>query len=620
LSLKYEGFQGPDDGHEVIRDGELLRQVRSPQVFADVVTINSQKYEVRFYSNPGALNHGLYQPHATSWISTIAVENPDAGAYNRLKVTRSTGDRVREAVYAWHEDTGEWQLESGNGLKRETLKRETQGTVQLETRQIFDPTSQLVKKTLLRVDDAPGQYRKVEEIEDPEGAKLSKVSFYDVKGRLVQVTQPDGSWEYIQYITDYKRWRVFSSYGNQVPTTSPALCRMTEYSYEPVSAPDDGSVRPFYPRCAVEYLKGQEVGRTYYVISPGEEQKIQCQTPGAAWNAPDNLTTVTRKYTDGPFADELQSIFYPDGTVELYQYEISGDNQRQTTTVSRGVPNAGRTAIVQGTKTITVIGIGADTLSRQVTDMSSGLSIDQEIHSTVDGKVRRVDYLDGTHESRTYGCCGLVETHVDRTGVETSFAYDDLDRVIATTRNGITEIQTLDPVGRILARTRQGTDGSQIVLERNTYDRAGRLVTNADVRTGPTAYAYASDGAGQRIVTATFADGGQKIETYAADGRLVKLTGSAVRPVRYGNDVEIESGVNREIRYEVRLDAAGNDTGEWVKDFRICSDATTNDNTPTAPPNPLSSMPKANYGSAKTPTVWSRCFEFMTVVYTGDTT
>jgi YD repeat-containing protein len=162
----------------------------------------------------------------------------------------------------------------------------------------------------------------------------------------------------------------------------------------------------------------------------------------------------------------------------------------------------------------------------------------------------------------------LVETHVDREGVETSFAYDALDRVIATTRNGITEIQTLDPVGRLLARTRQGTDGSQVVLERNTYDRAGRLIANADVRTGPTIYVYALDGVGQRIVTATFADGGQKIETYAADGRLVKLTGSATRPVRYGNDVEIESGVNREIRYEVKLDAAGNDTSEWVKVFR----------------------------------------------------
>jgi YD repeat-containing protein len=278
---------------------------------------------------------------------------------------------------------------------------------------------------------------------------------------------------------------------------------------QPVSAQDDGSIRPFYPRSAVEYLKGHEIKRTYYVISPGEEQKIQCQSPGGPWNAPNNLVTVTRKYTDGPFADELRSIFYPNGTVELYQYETSGDNQRQTNTVSRGVPNADRTAIVEGTKTVTVIGIGADTISRQVTDVRSGLIIDQEIHSIVNDRTHRVDYLDGSHEMRTYGCCGLMETRVDRTGIQTSFGYDDLDRVILAVRNGITEIQTLDPVGRMLSRTRQGTDGSQIMLVRNTYDQSGRLVAKTDVRTGATTYAYVFDSAGQRVVTATLADGGQ---------------------------------------------------------------------------------------------------------------
>ena len=498
-ALKYEGFQGVEEGLEFIRDGEVLRQVRSPQVLADIVTVNAQKYEVHFYSNPGALNNGLYQPNPADWISTITVENPDVGAYNRLKVTRTSGDRVREAIYAYHEDTSEWQLETGNGLKKETLKRETQGTVQLETRQVFDPAGQLVKKRLVRTDAAPGQYRKVEEIEDPDGAKLGKISYYDVNGRLVQVTQPDGSWEYTQYTAEYKKWRVFSSYGNQVPTTSPALCRMTEYAYEPVSVQDDGSVRSAHPRCAVDYLKGQEIARTFYVISPGEERKIQCQTPGAAWNAPDNLVTVTRKYTDGPFANELKSVSYPDGTVDLYQYEISGDNQRLTTTIYRGGPNADRNGIVKGTKTVTVIGLGAETILRQVTDVESGLLVEQEVHTTPDDakNAHRIDYLDGTHETSTYGCCGLVETYADRDGMVTSYAYDTLDRIMATTRNGITEMQALDPVNRVLSRTRQGSDGNQIVLERNTYDLAGRVLTKADVRSGRTTFAYAIDGSGR---------------------------------------------------------------------------------------------------------------------------
>jgi RHS repeat-associated protein len=111
---------------------------------------------------------------------------------------------------------------------------------------------------------------------------------------------------------------------NQPATTDPSLCRLTEYTYQPVSPRDDGSVRPRWPRCVIEYLKGREIKRTYYVISLGEERKIECQTPGAAWDALDNLVTVARKFTDGFFADELRSILKPDGTIELYEYGFSG--------------------------------------------------------------------------------------------------------------------------------------------------------------------------------------------------------------------------------------------------------------------------------------------------------
>ncbi len=89
------------------------------------------------------------------------------------------------------------------------------------------------------------------------------------------MTNPDGSWEYTQYTPAGAKWRVFSSYGNQLPTTAPGLCRMSEYAYQPLAPQDDGTVRPRWPRCVVDYLKGREIGRTYYVISLGEERKIQ---------------------------------------------------------------------------------------------------------------------------------------------------------------------------------------------------------------------------------------------------------------------------------------------------------------------------------------------------------
>jgi RHS repeat-associated protein len=570
LALKYEGFEDAEHGVEVIRDGEMLRQVKSPQVLADIVVINARKYEVRFYNNPGVFRDGLYHPQARDLRSTTVIENPDSRVFNRLKVTRKNGEKSREAVYAWHQETSEWALESGGGLKRESLKRGTQDIAKVDTRQITDARGNLVKKTIRRVEEVLGKYSKVEDIEDPDGAQLRKTVLYDAEGKLVQEIHPDGAWEYYQYNDKRQKWRVFSSYLNQDPTTDPALCRMTEYSYQAVGGKDDGSVRSAYPRCVVEYLKGQEIRRTYYVISAGEEQQIQCQTPGAAWDAPDNLVTITRKYIDGPFKDELKSVFYPDGTIELHAFEISVDGQRRTATVYKGQSNTDQTGVVKGTKTVTVIGIGSETIRRQVTDVASGLVIEQEDHSTVkdDTRAHRVDYLDGTHETRTYGCCGQVEAEVDRQGVETSYAYDDLDRVIATSRNGITEIATLDTMGRILARVRQADDGSQIVLERNTYDMAGRQIASVNAQGGQTLIAHSTDAQGQNLITTTYADGGQMSATYARDGRLIKMTGNAAKPVRYAWDVEADEGVGREMSAIVKLDGNGNDTSEWVRMYQ----------------------------------------------------
>jgi YD repeat-containing protein len=45
--------------------------------------------------------------------------------------------------------------------------------------------------------------------------------------------------------------------------------------------------------------------------------------------------------------------------------------------------------------------------------------------------------MDGTHETMNYSCCGL-SSKVDREGVTTTYAYDDLKRRTAETRLDIT--------------------------------------------------------------------------------------------------------------------------------------------------------------------------------------
>ncbi len=147
------------------------------------------------------------------------------------------------------------------------------------------------------------------------------------------------------------------------------------------------------------------------------------------------------------------------------------------------------------------------------------------------------------------------------------YAYDDLDRRFATTRNGISIIETFDAADRTWVRTRQGTDGTQMVLQRNTYDLAGRLLATSDARGGRKTYSYQTDEAGQRTVTTMFSDGGQKVETYGRDGRLLKVTGNAVAPIRYDYGVEADNGLNRAFTKSIKLDAAFQDTPEWSKTY-----------------------------------------------------
>jgi YD repeat-containing protein len=198
--------------------------------------------------------------------------------------------------------------------------------------------------------------------------------------------------------------------------------------------------------------------------------------------------------------------------------------------------------------------------------------IDQQIYSDYDEqqRPRRVTYLDGTFTQTTFGCCG-VESVTDRHDLTTSYGYDSLRRKISETRNNITTLYTYDGAAKIVMTTRQGTDASQVVLNKSLYDMAGRLIAETNALGVITTNIYSFDGQGQAVKTTKFAlgtpDESTRIETYAKDGRLVKVTGAGVNPVRYDYGVEQETGVYRKFVKEIKLDANFNDTTEWKKTY-----------------------------------------------------
>ena len=128
----------------------------------------------------------------------------------------------------------------------------------------------------------------------------------------------DGTWEYYVYDSHNHPTNIFSAFLNQGVTTNSASCRMIDNNYSTTvisGSGDAGNLDVSKPRRSIEYLLGQEIGRSYFVALPGERHQIRCVNPGAAWNDASNLVTITKVFTNGFYAKQIQSVLRPDGTI-----------------------------------------------------------------------------------------------------------------------------------------------------------------------------------------------------------------------------------------------------------------------------------------------------------------
>ncbi len=369
------------------------------------------------------------------------------------------------------------------------------------------------------------------------------------------VIQPSGFWQTYQYDSNQLVTNITSQFLNAVTNAAANLCRVDSYYYAPING-------ALFSQTAVETLLGQEVARTYYLTFPSEAQIIRCQTAGASWNAANNLVTTINYVATGPFAGNLQNQINPDGTVTSYQYTANGTTSL-TTTVSTGQPDSTGTNVALGTQTITVVDQFGQMVSNIVVDIASGFALVTDTYSSYDylDRPTQVTHLDGTTETTDYACCGISST-VDRAGTATTYAYDALKRQIGSTLNSITTSNTLDAAGNVLATTRTGTDSSQILQSQTAYDHAGRVILQTNSLLGVTSTTNTFDGSGQSVLTVTNPDGGTSITTYAQDGNIVSVSGTAVRPMNYLYGVDSNGYYTTAVAL-----SATNGTNEWTKTY-----------------------------------------------------
>ncbi|NLH71562.1 MAG: RHS repeat-associated core domain-containing protein [Verrucomicrobia bacterium] len=392
---------------------------------------------------------------------------------------------------------------------------------------------------------------------------------------LKLVIPPTGPWQrYDSYDQQGRPLVVVSQFLNAPTNADASVCYRTDHDYTPISGTGDDGSQPHIPRTTVQYLLGHEIGRSYTIIKPGEIRHIQCQTPGAAWDASDNLVTVRTFYTTGTFANYPRTIDDPGGTRQVYFYNRSGSgtNTTQTTVVLAGQPDpANATNILSGTVTTTVVGHLGQTLSRTVQDKSSAIVLAQETYQYLDEFYRSytVTHLNGTSETYQYGCCGL-DIWTDTDGRQTQYLYDTAGRQVGSAmlpfNPPLITTNQFDPAGQVLLTVRTG-GGLTILTAQFAYNNAGEMITETNALGGVTTYTESTDAQGQRIRTTTYPDAGTRIELYYADGQLAKLTGTAVNPVRYEYGVEQDNTTWRIFRKEIKLDANYADTSEWTKTY-----------------------------------------------------
>ncbi|MCL4181754.1 MAG: hypothetical protein KJ072_28970, partial [Verrucomicrobia bacterium] len=475
-ALRY--FGGRSDV-ELISSGGALRQVKAPQGLADIVPnpTNAFAYDIRFFFNSGVLSkvNGLYLTTNSPLVSWT-VENPDGqSSTNQLQITEHGAGGTRDYLYTWDAGSRTWILFRPENLRIDevALAWDPSGKIQTETLWIRNAAGQPVegrvrKHQAFRYDSPYPNLRRyglklVEERRPAAGGDEVSTYLYDSStfqsnGRLPLrwMIQPSGYWEYYEYTDPNDSRRLtrkiaqsLNASTNSVPSGTNS-CRVTLFEYNPtVATPgsgDPGTVEPFTPRRTIETLLGQEVARSYVVLLTAERRDIRCQTPLAAWNAADNLVTVTRYYPAGDsFAGKVRSVDHPDGTRQVYFYSTN-TTQMTTITLLGAKDAANSTNIVAGTRTTSVIDLLGRPVSRTTVEkVTPSIVLSSETFSLPDdyGRPQRVTYLDGTFAETYYSCCGIDQT-IDRDGATTQFTYDALGRQVTSTRYGITITNILD--------------------------------------------------------------------------------------------------------------------------------------------------------------------------------
>lgn len=545
-----------------------LRQVLVPQALVDVVTLTPASYELRFYfrDRAGVVGaDGFHVPEGVPYL-VWRIENPDVSraTSNRLRFTRTVGGES-QVTEVDESQPGRRLFSEANGLRITETVETFVGSERVETVTVRDAAGQVASQRQTFYQTFDWGEERVKEVLDPNGAALTTWWAYQTNSRdpayqqVTSIWRPDGSTEDFWY----------DSSGRQWAHLSPAWFVHRQMDSRFVTFADldrDGMV----DQLTSEGTKiNQSMTRLEWVVdwarpTDGYRKRDRYQTlDGAAlWDTPGNLLTRERySVSDGSLIYRLT----PDHQLQLTSKSRRPDGGL-TKVTQQGAADAARERVVDGTATTEQYSAVGTLTSRVVTDLATGVVLDSTEVTAFDefGRATGIRHLDGSVETREYcATCGQVVATTHR-GLTIASSYDGLGRKVEESQSaGGVVLSRLrfryDAEGRLIQRVRVDVvSGAETILAATSYDSAGRLISETNLGTGTTQFAYAFGTQGRTITTATSADGSTRIETRGASGLLLAVRGTAAAPVDYDYLTKSTSGGGNGYVLETRH---VNDTG-----------------------------------------------------------
>ncbi len=563
-----------------------IQQVKTPAMLAVMHVVSSSQYNVNLYSDDqiAQQSHTLGTPYTLNAgatpFCTWTIANPTPGNYNHVVVTETRGGKSYVADYTYRTDLGSavgngWDMLVDGGTRKERRTKTANPTDNTETYTIRDAATDTVKYQEVRTChtfpwDASLGGDEVTSLTVGTGPNALTTTwvYYTVSSdtadytHIQQVLLPGGSWETYKYDSQGRKIRVVSQFlDNPLPasTTDENNNRVTTTTYDDVNNIAEETVT----------LQGTEISHKYTQTvnsvngSDDIVTVVQCQNHGVtSMTAPGNLKTVNNTYPAGSQIQYLPHLTTrPDGTIVLYSYSIA--NGQETKVVKEGQPNANNTDVIDGVKTVTVLDHAGNVVSEQQFDIiNSSLPLSSKIATAQDvfGRPLTYTYGDGSTEKMTYSCCGM-DTMTGRSGVQTSYDYDNMKRLSLVTKAGISTLSQYNVIGKLGSVTRitpNGSGSDSTVLNSYQYDNAGRLQQSTDL-IGTTTDVISTDANAHQVITTTYPNQSTLIETYYKDGSRFSVGGTSVYPSTF------QYGVDSDGVYKTEIRPRGASNGEWVK-------------------------------------------------------